>query len=146
MPRATVFMNGESIGPPLRAQTQVLRRRRDRRSEIASWNYNNPTMLRRTIVALCLLASRTGLGAAPAPAGSYCARRRVPHPTAMFLASLSGDGRHQVTFKAAAMGTRFFFEEASGVTVYNFDGVGYRKLTFLKGFTLTKAIKKYAGT
>ena len=42
------------------------------------------------------------------------------------------------------MGTHFFFEEPIGVTVYTFDGRGYRRETFLKGFTLTKAIKKYA--
>lgn len=67
----------------------------------------------------------------------------VPHPIAMFLATMSGDGRQQVTFKAAAMGTHFFFEESSGVTVYDFDGRGYRRLTFLKGYTLARAIKKY---
>lgn len=64
----------------------------------------------------------------------------------MFLASLSGDGRQQVVFKAAAMGTHFFFEEPAGVAVYTYDGRGYRKTTFLKGFTLTRAIKKYAGS
>jgi hypothetical protein len=101
-----------------------------------------PTMLSRTIVALCLLAC-TASAAPPAP--SRVAPEQVPHPTAMFLASLSGDGRHQVVFKAAAMGTHFFFEEPSGVTVYAYDGVGYRKQTFLKGYTLTRAIKKYAG-
>ncbi len=36
------------------------------------------------------------------------------------------------------------FEEPIGVTVYTFDGRGYRREAFLKGFTLTKAIKKYA--
>ena len=100
-------------------------------------------MLSRTIVALCLLAC-TASAAPPPP--SRIAPETVPHPTAMFLASLSGDGRHQVTFKAAAMGTHFFFEEATGVTVYTYDGRGYRKTTFLKGFTLTRAIKKYAGS
>ncbi len=68
----------------------------------------------------------------------------VPHPTALFLASMCGDGRRQVTFKAAAMGTHFFFEEPTGVTVYQYDGRGYRKQTFLKGYTLSRAIKKYA--
>src|SRR5438874_13399296 len=99
------------------------------------------TMLRRTIVALGLLAC-TASAAPPPP--SRVAPAIVPHPTAMFLASLSGDGRHQVVFKAAAMGTHFFFEEPTGVTVYTFDGRGYRRETFLKGFTLTKAIKKFA--
>jgi hypothetical protein len=102
-----------------------------------------PTMLSRTIVALCLLAC-TASAAPPPP--SRVAPDTVPHPTAMFLASLSGDGRHQVVFKAAAMGTHFFFEEPTGVTVYTYDGRGYRKTTFLKGFNLTRAIKKYAGT
>lgn len=100
-------------------------------------------MLSRTIVALCLLACT--ISAAPPPPRRV-APDTVPHPTAMFLASLSGDGRQQVVFKAAAMGTRFFFEEPTGVTVYTYDGRGYRKSTFLKGFTLTKAIKKYAGS
>ncbi len=68
----------------------------------------------------------------------------VPHPTALFLASLSGDGRQQVVFKAAAMGMHFFFEEPTGVTVYIYDGRGYRRETFLKGYTISKAIKKYA--
>src|SRR4029079_3888617 len=39
----------------------------------------------------------------------------------------------------------FFFEESSGVTVYSFDGDGYRKSEFLKGATLAKALKKYSG-
>ena len=100
-------------------------------------------MLSRTIVALCLLAC-TVSSAPPAP--KRVAPDQVPHPTAMFLASLSGDGRQQVVFKAAAMGTHFYFEEPTGVTVYVYDGRGYRKQTFLKGYTLTRAIKKYAGT
>ena len=95
-------------------------------------------MLSRTIVALALLASST-FAAAP----RRLAPDMVAHPTAMFLASLSGDGRQQVTFKAAAMGTHFFFEEPTGVTVYAYDGRGYRRQTFLKGYTLSKAIKKY---
>lgn len=68
----------------------------------------------------------------------------VAHPTALFLASLSGDGRQEVTFKAAAMGTHFFFEEPGGVTVYEFDGRNYRRERFLKGATLSKAIKQFA--
>lgn len=99
-------------------------------------------MLSRTIVALCLLAC-TASAAPPAP--RRIAPETIPHPTAMFLATLSGDGRQQVVFKAAAMGMHFFLEEPTGVTVYTYDGRGYRKTTFLKGFTLTRAIKKYAG-
>jgi len=94
-------------------------------------------MLSRTTIALLLFAS-TAFAASTRVAPDV-----VPHPTAMFLASLSGDGRQQVTFKAAAMGTHFFFEEPTGVTVYTYDGRGYRRQTFLKGYTLSKAIKKY---
>ncbi len=96
-------------------------------------------MLSRMTVAVLFFASSL-FAATPA---KRIAPELVPHPTAMFLASLSGDGRQQVTFKAAAMGTHFFFEEPSGVTVYNYDGRGYRMQTFLKGYTLAKAIKKY---
>jgi hypothetical protein len=97
-------------------------------------------MRSRTIVALLLFAG----SAFAAPTPKRIAPEIVPHPTAMFLASLSGDGRHQVIFKAAAMGTHFFFEEPTGVTVYAYDGRGYRRETFLKGYTLSKAIKRYA--
>ena len=95
-------------------------------------------MLSRTVVILFFLAS-SAFAAVP----RRLAPETVAHPTAMFLASLSGDGRQQVTFKAAAMGTHFFFEEPTGVTVYTFDGRGYRREIFLKGFTLSKAIKRY---
>jgi hypothetical protein len=98
-------------------------------------------MLSRTTIAL-LFFTASAFAAAPPP--RRIAPEIVPHPTAMFLASLSGDGRQQVVFKAAAMGTHFFFEEPTGVTVYEYDGRGYRRETFLKGYTLTKAIKKYA--
>jgi hypothetical protein len=95
----------------------------------------------RKIGFVALLTAASALAAAPP---KRVAPEIVPHPTAMFLASLCGDGRQQVTFKAAAMGTHFFFEEASGVTVYSFDGRGYRKQAFMKGYTLAKAIKKFA--
>ena len=99
-------------------------------------------MLSRTIVVLALFAS-TAFAAAPAPP-KHVAPDVVEHPTAMFLATLSGDGRQQVTFKAAAMGTHFFFEEPTGVTVYDFDGRSYRRERFLKGATLSKALKQFA--
>ena len=67
----------------------------------------------------------------------------MPHPVAMFLSDLSSGGKQRVTFKAAAAGTRFFFEESAGVTVYVFDGSGYRKETFLKSATLAGAMKRY---
>ena len=49
-----------------------------------------------------------------------------------------------MTFKAAALGTYFFLEESAGVTVYVYDGVGYRREKFLKGATLEKTVKAYA--
>jgi hypothetical protein len=68
----------------------------------------------------------------------------IPHPMAMYLQSLSKDGKERVTFRASALGTHFFLEEAAGVTVYVYDAsVGYRKEAFLKGSTLAKAMKKY---
>jgi hypothetical protein len=94
------------------------------------------------IAAAALLLFAISAPAAPPP--KRVAPEVVPHPTAMFLASLSGDGRQEVTFKAAAMGTHFFFEEPTGVTVYAFDGRGYRRESFLKGFTLARALKRYA--
>ena len=68
----------------------------------------------------------------------------VPHSIAQFLRTLSGDGGRQVTFKATAVGMRFFFEETTGVTVYRFDNGRYIKEEFLRGSTLAKAVKRYA--
>ena len=97
-------------------------------------------MLRRITLALSAV-----ILLAAAPPAKTVAPATVPHPVAMFLATLSSSGKQKVTFKAAAIGTRFFFEEEPGVTVYTFDGDnGYRKETFLKGYTLAKALKKYA--
>jgi hypothetical protein len=68
----------------------------------------------------------------------------IPHPMAMYLGTLSNDGKEKVTFRAAALGTHFFLEEPAGVTVYVYDEqVGYRKEAFLKGATLSKAMRKY---
>lgn len=84
------------------------------------------------------------LGAAPAP--KTIAPPTLPHPIAMFLANLSREGKQKITFKAAAIGTRFFFEEPTGVSVYDYIGdAGYRRATFLKGYTLTRAMKKFGG-
>jgi len=98
-------------------------------------------MLSRWIVVLTLF---TSMAFAAPPPPKRIAPEMVAHPTAMFLASLSGDGRQEVTFKAAAMGTHFFFEEPGGVTVYEFDGREYRRERFMKGATLAKAIKQFA--
>ena len=67
----------------------------------------------------------------------------IPHSAAMFLASLSNDGKQKVTFRAQAVGTHYFFEEPGGVSVYAYDGAQYRRETFLKNATLAAAIKKY---
>jgi len=68
----------------------------------------------------------------------------IPHPMAMYLQSLSNDGKDKVTYRASAIGTHFFLEEPAGVTVYVYEeSVGYRKEAFLKGATLAKAMKKY---
>src|SRR5436190_23471014 len=94
-------------------------------------------MLRRITLALSaviLLAASPPKTVAPAT---------VPHPVAMFLASLSSSGKQAVTFKAAAAGTRFFFEEPAGVTVYVYDGAGYKKEAFIKAAKLPAAMKRY---
>ena len=91
--------------------------------------------------AALLLFAVTASAAAP----KSIAPPTVPHSAAMFLASLSNGGKQKVTFKAAATGTHFFFEEPAGVTVYVFDGDGYRFESFLKSATLASAMKRYAG-
>jgi hypothetical protein len=68
----------------------------------------------------------------------------LPHGFCQLLRSMSRDGNRQVTFKATAVGTRFFFEETGGVTVYRFENGQYVKEEFLRGTTLAKAVKKYA--
>jgi hypothetical protein len=80
--------------------------------------------------------------AAPPPPKSI-APNTVPHPIAMFLSNLSSGGKKKVTFKAAAAGTHFFFEEPAGVTVYVFDGDGYRFESFIKSATLASVMKRY---
>ncbi|MBV9496684.1 MAG: hypothetical protein JOZ54_20740 [Acidobacteria bacterium] len=67
----------------------------------------------------------------------------IAHGNAMFLASLCSAGKQKVTLKAQALGTRFFLEEPSGVTVYAFDGNGYQKENFFKGLSLDQAVKRY---
>ena len=98
--------------------------------------------MRRFMTALLVFFAAASAFAAPKPP---VAPPAIPHAVAMFMATLSGDGKTKVTYAAAAHGTRFFFEESSGVTVYAFDGDGYRKSEFLKGATLAKALKKYSG-
>lgn len=84
------------------------------------------------------------LAVTAAAAAKTIAPPTIPHPMAMYLQSLSNDGKDKVTYRASAIGTHFFLEEPSGVTVYVYEeSVGYRKETFLKGATLAKAMKRY---
>ena len=97
-------------------------------------------MLQRLGVLALLLLSLSAAKSAP----KTIAPPSMSHPIAMFLSHLSSEGKQKVTFNAAAVRSRFFFEDASGVTVYMFDGTSnYRKETFLKGYTLARAMKKY---
>ena len=98
-------------------------------------------MLQRLITAALLLFAITANAATAAP--KTIAPATLPHPIAMFLSDLSAKGKQQVTFKAMAIGTHFFFEEKAGVTVYVYDGSGYRKEAFLKSATLKSALKRY---
>ena len=92
-------------------------------------------------MALALLLFALTATAAPPP--KAVAPPTMPHPVAMFLVDLSSKGKQKVTFKAAAVGTHFFFEEPAGVTVYVYDGVGYRKEAFIRSATLAFALKRY---
>lgn len=85
--------------------------------------------------------SKTKTPAAPA----VVAPAEVAHSMALFLKELSNDGKRQVTFTATAVGTRFFFEEKSGVTVYRFNGTKYVKEEFLRNVKLASAVKRYKG-
>lgn len=90
------------------------------------------------VVSLVVLCA-----AAPPPKSKTVAPESFPHSVAMFLSNLSNDGKQRVAFKAAALGVRFFFEEPTGVTVYMFDGIGYKRQAFLKGSNLNQALAKY---
>ena len=91
------------------------------------------------VIAAVVFSAASLLAAAPKPV----APESIPHSDAMFLSSLSNSGARSVTFKATARGTYFFLEESAGVTVYVYDGVGYRREKFLKGATLEKAVRAY---
>jgi hypothetical protein len=99
----------------------------------------------RRLLALSLLLALS-VSAAPKKSPPRIAPEEVGHPIALFLSSLSKDGARSVTFKATAVGTRFFFEESTGVTVYRFADGHYVKETFLRGAKLKSAIRKYPAT
>lgn len=103
--------------------------------------------MRRLLVALLL--AMFVLGAAPKkktapPPPAPAAPEVVPHSMALFLKALCKDGTRQITFRANAVGTRFFIEEPTGVTVYRFDKGQYMKDEFMRGAKLAAALKKYA--
>jgi hypothetical protein len=101
-------------------------------------------MVRKSLVLLLLLCA-IAVPAAPAKKKpATLAPEAVPHSIALFLGSMSNDGRQSVTFKATAVGTRFFFEEPAGVTVYRFENGRYIREEFLRDMTLEKAIRRYA--
>jgi len=99
-------------------------------------------------IAIVLLLLTLSLSAATPkkeqPTGSAYVPAEVPHAVAQFLRGMSKDGARSVTFKASATGTHFFFEDAAGVTVYQFTNGHYTKTAFLPGTKLSAAMKKYA--
>jgi hypothetical protein len=101
-------------------------------------------MRRTAIVLLFVTLSLSAAAPKKKPAATF-APADIPHPIAQFLRSMSKDGGRAVTFKASASGTRFFFEEASGVTVYKFVNGKYVKETFVAGTKLAAVVKRYAG-
>jgi len=99
--------------------------------------------MRKLAVLIAFLATIT-LSAAPKKTAAI-APAEVEHPIALFLNQLSNSGKRQVTFRASAIGTRFFFEEAAGVTIYRFVNGKYVKERFLAGTKLATAMKRYPG-
>jgi hypothetical protein len=98
-------------------------------------------------IAVLLLVVTLSLSAATPKkkqAVTFVAPPDIPHPIAQFLRQLTKDGARSVTFKATAVGTRFYFEEPSGVSVYRFDNGRYVREEFLRGSTLAKAVKRYS--
>jgi len=95
-------------------------------------------------IAVLVVVAALSIGAKPSRPSPSVAPDALPHSIALFLGSLCDEGGRQVTFKARAHGVRFFFEEPTGVTVYKFDKGKYMKEEFLRGFTLERAIKRYA--
>lgn len=100
----------------------------------------------RRIAVLVLFATLSLTAATPPkkPAVNPMTPAELPHPIAQFLRGLSKDGTRAVTFRAQAVGTRFYFEESAGVSVYRFVNGKYVREEFLRGTTLAKAVKKYA--
>ena len=102
--------------------------------------------MRRLAVFFVILLALSMVGASPKKKAlpQPAAPDVVPHPVAQFLRSLSREGTRQVTFRATAVGTRFFVEEPSGVTIYQFDKGQYVKQEFVRGIGLQAALKRQA--
>ena len=96
------------------------------------------------VLLLTLGASPKKKAAPPAPPAPI-APTDIAHPMALFLKQLSKDGTRQVTFRATAVGTRFFFEETAGVSVYRFQNGKYVREEFLRGVKLATAVKRFSG-
>lgn len=96
--------------------------------------------MHRKLIAVTLLVVSLGAFAAPKPV----APQTLAHSSALFLAGLASDGKRTVTYRAMARNTHFFLEEPAGVTVYVYDGSGYKKEAFLRGVKLERAVKKYS--
>jgi hypothetical protein len=94
--------------------------------------------------AVLVVVAALSIGATTTPPPPPVAPDVLPHSIALFLGSLCNEGGREVRFKARAHGVRFFFEEATGVTVYRFEKGEYVKEEFLRGFTLERAVKRYA--
>ncbi|HEV3484890.1 MAG TPA: hypothetical protein VG106_05750 [Vicinamibacterales bacterium] len=97
----------------------------------------------RKVALLAVLAAALSMPAA-SPKRPPLAPQTLPHPIALFLDDLSNEGRRRVTFRAHAVGTRFFFEEPTGVTIYQFRAGRYVKENYLAGATLANAMAQYA--
>ena len=101
--------------------------------------------MRRSAIFILFVTLSLSAAAPKKKTVSTNAPAEIPHSVAQFLRGLSKDGIRSVTFKASASGTRFFFEEPGGVTVYRYvDGRGYVKETFIAGSKLPSVVKRYA--
>ncbi|MFL6244868.1 MAG: hypothetical protein ACJ74H_02505 [Thermoanaerobaculia bacterium] len=100
--------------------------------------------MRRTAILVLLVSLSLSAATPKKKPVATIAPPDIPHPIAQFLRSLCKDGGRAVTFKASATGTHFFFEEASGVTVYRYVDGKYVRETFLAGAKLPAVVKRYA--
>jgi hypothetical protein len=97
-------------------------------------------LLLSALAALLLIAAAPKKKSGPAPA----APSTISHTNALFLGDLSNDGKKQITFRATAVGTRFFFEEPAGVTVYRYANGNYVKEEFVRNAKIPSVVKRYA--